>query len=113
MNWLPIILRFFSGSSTPLSLDKNIFDSKEFINYNDIEKNCNFVDFGYGINDFSGNFYGINDVNLVKEFFEKIKESNKLSFENDNFNLRKINAYLYMTEDDYKNDICINIWKIW
>lgn len=59
----------------------------------------------YEATDMTMDFYGVKDIDLLKKFFLEIKNNRKLINDLHSFEIKELNFYSYMDEEDHHGDI--------
>ena len=69
-----------------------------------LESKCKFIDFGYSKWGFEIIFTGVKDLKYVKDFINKLREGNKLTFGKETIEIEEFEAILYKSKEDAVND---------
>jgi len=107
---ISIFVRFKIKKNKP-----DIFDlggpikAEELKNYEKLESKCKFIDFGYSKWGFEIIFTGVKDLKYVKDFLNKLRKGNKLTFGKETIEIKSFEAIMYMTKEDAVNDKYIQI----
>ena len=100
---LNIFLKY-GKNKTPIDVLGGPLKANEFKNFEKLESKCKFIDFGYSNWDFDMIFTGVKDLKYVKDFLNKLRKGNKLTFGKEIIEIEKFEAILYKSKEDAIND---------
>ena len=100
---LNIFLKY-GKNKTPIDVLGGPLKANEFKNFEKLESKCKFIDFGYSNWDFDMIFTGVKDLKYVKDFLNKLRKGNKLTFGKEILEIEKFEAILYKSKEDAIND---------
>ena len=100
---LNIFLKY-GKNKTPIDVLGGPLKANEFKNFEKLESKCKFIDYGYSNWDFDMIFTGVKDLKYVKDFLNKLRKGNKLTFGKEILEIEKFEAILYKSKEDAIND---------
>ena len=100
---LNIFLKY-GKNKTPIDVLGGPLKANEFKNFEKLDSKCKFIDFGYSSWDFDMTFTGVKDLKYVKDFLNKLRKGNKLTFGKETIEIEKFEAILYKSKEDAVND---------
>ena len=100
---LNIFLKY-GKNKTPIDVLGGPLKANEFKNFEKLDSKCKFIDYGYSNWDFDMIFTGVKDLKYVKDFLNKLRKGNKLTFGKEILEIEKFEAILYKSKEDAIND---------
>lgn len=100
---LNIFLKY-GKNKTPIDVLGGPLKANEFKNFEKLDSKCKFIDYSYSNWDFDMIFTGVKDLKYVKDFLNKLRKGNKLTFGKEIIEIEKFEAILYKSEEDAIND---------
>ena len=100
---LNIFLKY-GKNKTPIDVLGGPLKANEFKNFEKLDSKCKFIDYSYSNWDFEIIFTGVKDLKYVKDFLNKLRKGNKLTFGKEIIEIEKFEAILYKSKEDAIND---------
>ncbi len=100
---LNIFLKY-GKNKTPIDVLGGPLKANEFKNFEKLDSKCKFIDYSYSNWDFDMIFTGVKDLKYVKDFLNKLRKGNKLTFGKEIIEIEKFEAILYKSKEDAIND---------